>query len=56
MSPEEFKKAMQEIREKFGGDEEAAHDKMDNLICDLLVTLGYSEGIEIFKRQDKWYA
>jgi hypothetical protein len=25
-------------------------------MCDLLESLGYAEGVEIFRRAEKWYA
>ena len=55
-TPEEFTKKMQQIFDDFGGDEEAAHGEMDDLMCEVLIELGYKEGIEIFDKQEKWYA
>ena len=28
----------------------------DNLICDLLIKLGYGDGVEIFLNAEKWYS
>lgn len=47
---------MKELKEQFGGDEEAAHGRMDDLLCDVLRSLGYGAGIDIFDDQIKWYA
>ena len=30
--------------------------KADNLLCSLLETLGYDQGVGIFSRMGKWYA
>ena len=55
MSPEEFAKKMQEIAEECGGDCEASHSTMDDLMCQVLRELGYDEGVEIFEDTEKWY-
>lgn len=34
---------------------EAAHIKADELMCEILIELGYEEGIKIFKRMEKFY-
>ena len=52
-TPEEFAVQMQKIRNTIGGDEEAAHAKMDNLMAKVLVELGYRDGIAIFDKQAK---
>lgn len=31
------------------------HCDMDDLMCKLLISLGYKDGIEIFKNFRKWY-
>jgi hypothetical protein len=59
MTPEEFKTKMQEIRKELydeENDEEACHCCMDNLMCELLVSLGYGAGVNVFKAAPKWYA
>jgi len=55
-TPERFKEEMQKIKTEIGGDEEAAHAKMDRLMSRVLVELGYYDGVKIFEEQDKWYA
>ena len=52
MNPKEFKENMDALR---SDDEVYSHIAMDGLMCDLLSELGYGEGVEIFKDQDKWY-
>jgi len=53
MSPEEFKNKMAEFDNY---DEEVSHMKADDLMCEVLESLGYKEGIEIFNNMAKWYA
>ncbi len=68
LTPEEFERAMLEI---FGGefvagpdstnarlglyDEEESHPAADDLMCQLLSSLGYEAGVELFKESRKWY-
>jgi len=35
---------------------ETAHILADELMCKLLRELGYSEGVDIFEKMEKWYA
>ena len=64
LTPEEFAKAMKDISDKLVNppedcpyyDEEDAHMEMDDLMCDLLRSLGYGDGVDIFENTDKWYA
>lgn len=55
-TPEEFEIKMQEIKNTTEGDKEMAHGKMDDLMAQVLVELGYGKGIDIFESQDKWYS
>lgn len=59
MAPEEFKQAMAEAYRNYyeiKNDEELVHGAMDCIMCDLLRSLGYGEGIDIFDNTPKWYA
>ena len=56
ITPEEFKNRMGELCVVFKNDEEVCHEKMDDLMCELLRSLGYSEGVDIFEKAKKWYA
>ena len=38
------------------GDTKEAHMEADKLMCSLLETLGYGQGVEIFRNMGKWYA
>ena len=55
-SPDRFAKEMKAIREEEGGDYEIAHEKMDNIMCRVLLELGYRDGVAFFNEQKKWYA
>lgn len=37
-------------------DPEYVHGEMDDLLCEVLESLGYGEGVEIFRNTYKWYA
>jgi hypothetical protein len=56
MDPHQFKEAMAAIFPADGFDEEGAHSDADKLMCQLLISLGYIEGVYIFQDADKWYA
>jgi len=56
MTPEEFKIKMQEIRDDAAGDIESDHGEADNLMCEVLSSLGYDEGVQIYRRLEKWYS
>lgn len=64
MTPEQFRQKMLDI---YGGgpdrlrpgldyDLESTHSSADNLMCELLRSLGYGAGVEVFRQADKWYA
>ena len=54
MTPEQFKQKMKKISKSF--DTEGAHAEADDLMCELLRVLGYSDGIDIYQKMSKWYA
>lgn len=61
INPEEFAKEMKNLQEKLNTEDlyfekEQVHKEMDNLMCELLIELGYEKGINIFKDTPKWYA
>lgn len=59
MTPEEFKQAMTDAYHQhyeIDNDEEVVHVTMDCIMCDLLRSLGYGEGIDIFNNTPMWYA
>lgn len=56
LTPDKFMDKMHEIVEKHGGYEEPVHIEMDDLMCEVLESLGYEDGVRVFKKQDKWYS
>ena len=54
MTPEEFKEAMEKAIK--GPDIEANHADADDLMCKLLISLGYGEGIKVYESEERWYA
>lgn len=58
MTPKEFAETMAYFREqqKEQNDMEQSHFCMDNLMASVLESLGYGEGVDIFKNTPKWYA
>jgi len=61
LTPEEFAEEMKRLsvggdRHSRSFDPEEGHVEMDKLLCKVLVKLGYSAGVEIFKKSPKWYA
>ena len=37
-------------------DTEIAHCDADDILCKLLISLGYSDVVELYNKVDKWYA
>ena len=58
ITPHEFKNRMLFLEQEYGNgkDEEEFHREADYLICEIMKSLGYEEGIEIFERNPKWYS
>lgn len=56
MSPEEFMVNMRKIHYEYKDDLEERHIQMDTLMCELLIDLGYWEGINIFNNTEMWWA
>lgn len=55
MSQEHFAKEMQKIIDRFryeDNDVERMHTDINELICELLISLGYRKGVEIFLEKD----
>jgi hypothetical protein len=49
-------KHSRELDEFTGLDIESLHGEMDDLLCELLRELGFSNVTEIYEKQEKWYA
>ena len=56
MTPERFKNEMDRIASFYEDDEELKHIHMDDLMCDVLRTLGYSDDVDRFILEAKWYS
>lgn len=65
MTPKEFKTHMQKISKNVMELDnqkpailsmiEKAHVQADELMCQILIDLGYGEGIDLFKKMEKYY-
>ena len=53
---EAIKLRMKELAEYKYPDKECAHGEADDLLCELLEILGYSDIVNNFEKLDKWYA
>lgn len=56
ITPDDFEKKMTELNEKYSDDPELCHQYMDELMMELLESLGYTAGVDIFNNAHKWYA
>ena len=59
ISPDEFVGKMREIKEELyfkNAYIESCHMEMDELMCETLSSLGYDEGVKLFRTTPKWYA
>ena len=52
----EFYEKMMEIKEKYKGDPELCHIRMDELMCELLIDLGYESGVSVFNSIERWHS
>jgi hypothetical protein len=56
MTPKEFVEKIKEELSDNSQDAEGAHWHTDVLMEDLLISLGYAEGINLIKESERWYA
>ena len=59
MTKEEFYNEMLELKNELidiNDNLETFHIAADNLMCDLLIRLGYDQGVEVFEYAEKWYS
>jgi hypothetical protein len=56
LTPEEFAQKVKFLIKEGGGDNEVLHSDTDDLMEDLLIALGYEEGIELIRNTKRWYA
>ena len=50
LNPQEFKEKMEEIYAKYKDDPEAFWSLSSDLMCEILNSLGYQEGIKIYQK------
>lgn len=54
ITPKQF---YEQMKVAFGGDDiESNHSAGDDVMCELLKSLGYNDGVKVFEDADKWYA
>ena len=53
-SPESFAKCVERIIQDCGEDYEAAHVKLDELLCRALEQNGYCKGVDLYRHATKW--
>lgn len=56
MTPEEFYQEMLRLQTEYKDDEELVHICMDNRMLELLRSLGYGAGCDVFENTSMWYA
>lgn len=56
MTRKEFASRMQAITDRKGEDPEHDHKEADDLLCECLKSLGYSDGIEAYDNIQMWFA
>ena len=59
MTPAEFAKRMQAVLDDYNnnhGDREQWHREADDLICEVLKSIGYEEGVKIYDSEYKWHS
>lgn len=54
MTPEQFAERMAVCMQT--SDIETRHYEADQLLCTMLVELGYGEGVRTYQTADKWFA
>lgn len=55
-TPEEFLEEVKRLSKEIGYDEEEFHCRTDDLMGNLLIDLGYRDGIELIRRHTRWYS
>ena len=51
MSPEVFKSTMEELAASNSLTKNARHKEMDSLMCKVLKSIGYGDGVDIFEKE-----
>lgn len=55
-TPEEFEAHIKHIIEQYEYNFEDKHVELDLYLCTVLESLGYSDGVRLFRSTQKWYA
>jgi len=55
ITPEQAASLAQGIVDSVGDDPEGCHVRLDGLLCEVLIGLGYTKLVRIFEKQEKWY-
>lgn len=55
-TPFEFEQRIKKIIEQYPEDLEYRHEDLDLYICETMESLGYEDGIRLFRGTPKWYA
>lgn len=55
-TPYEFEEQIKRIIKEYEDDLEGKHVELDLYICTVLESLGYSDGVRLFRSTEKWYA
>lgn len=53
---DKYLERMNEVKQRYEDDEETAHYLADEILCDLLINLGYAELVKVYDSVPKWYA
>lgn len=56
MSPEDFAARVRNTITDVGHDPEACHCELDLLMEQVLIELGYGDGVEAMQKAKRWYA
>lgn len=56
MTPDEFRRAVQQILVDDWGETEDFHIQTDGLMENVLIELGYDEGVKLIQGHNRWYA
>lgn len=54
ITPAEFEDKMMEIAAI--GEPEEMHGRADDLMCEVLIDLGYAAGIRVYDKMERWYS
>ena len=56
ITDKELAEKLQVILDKGSGDQEVEHCDADELLCDTLTELGFTESVSVYRNIPKWFA